>query len=78
MPQVIKKGKEHLRICPNNTLKIEYSADGGESWNLRYMGNPAGPGSFTDLQDGGKEILATTDNGSFYSKNKGKSWLKRG
>lgn len=78
MPEVLKKGKELIRICPTNTLKIECSDDAGETWKLRYMGNPSGPGSFNNLEDGGKELLAATDNGSFYSKNKGKSWLKRG
>ncbi len=78
MPEVIKKGKELIRICPTNTMKIEFSMDAGEAWKLRYMGNPASPGNFLDLEDGGKELLATTDKGTFYSKNKGKSWLKRG
>lgn len=77
MPQIIKKRNEHIRICPTNTLKIEFSVDGGETWKLRYMGNPAGPGGFLELEDGGKELLATTDNGSFYSKNKGKSWMRK-
>lgn len=77
MAQMIKKGKELIRICPTNILKIEYSVDEGETWVLRYMGNPASPGEFTDLADGGKELLAEGPKGSFYSKNKGKSWHKR-
>lgn len=77
MAQMIKKGKELIRICPTNALKIECSVDDGETWNLRYMGNPASPGEFTDLADGGKELLGEGPKGNFYSKNKGKSWHKR-
>lgn len=78
MPEVLKKGKELIRICPTNSLKIECSKDAGETWSLRYMGNPAGPGNFLGLEDGGKEILGNTDKGTFFSKNKGKSWMRKG
>ncbi len=77
MSEVIKKGKELIRICPTNPMKIEYSSDAGETWNLRYMGNPANPGNFVELEDAGKEILGVSQKGTFYSKNKGKSWMKK-
>ena len=78
MPEVIKKGKELIRICPTNTLKIEFSIDAGETWKIRYMGNPTSPGAFLDLEEGGKDLVATSEKGIFTSKNKGKSWLKKG
>jgi len=77
MPVVLKKGKEHIRICPNNTLKLNTSLMVEKLWILRYMGNPAGPVVLT-LERWRKETLAATWYGSFYSKNKGNPWLKRG
>ncbi|MEL3901049.1 hypothetical protein [Treponema phagedenis] len=34
-------------------------------------------GAFQDLTDNGKEILATTEKGLFYSTNDGRSWMRR-
>jgi hypothetical protein len=41
----------------------------------RYSGSSCG--DFEDLTDNGKEILATTSKGIYYSTNDGRSWFKR-
>ena len=66
MPIMINRGKEMLRISPNQ----------GRSWIARYSGSSS-TGAFSDLMDAGKEILGTTDKGLFYSTNDGKSWICR-
>ena len=45
-------------------------------WNVR-CGGSGNYGKFIDLMDNGKEILATTEKGLFYSTNKGLSWNVR-
>ena len=75
MSQLIKKGKELIRINPGNANKIEYSTNDGRSWNTRYSGTSSG--NFSDLTDNGKEILGTTSKGLYYSTNDGRSWNKR-
>ena len=68
MPIMINRGKEMLRISPKDSKKIEYSANQGRSWIVRYSGS-SNTGAFSDLMDAGKEILGTTDKGLFYSTN---------
>jgi len=75
MSQLIKRGKELIRINPSNPNKIEYSTNDGRSWNTRY--SSASNGNFFDLTDNGKEILGTTSKGLYYSTNDGRSWNKR-
>jgi len=78
MGQMINMGKEIIRINPKQANKIEYSSNDGRSWHNRYSGNSYG--DFKDLNSAGngKEILAITSKGTYYSKNNGVSWHKRG
>ena len=76
IPFMINRGKEMLRISPKDSKKIEYSANQGRSWIVRYSGS-SNTGAFSDLMDAGKEILGTTDKGLFYSTNDGRSWICR-
>ncbi len=76
MGQMINKGEELIRINPKKNNQIEYSTTNGRSWHVRYSGS--GCGDFQDLIDNGKEILANTSKGLFYSKTDGMSWHKRG
>jgi len=75
MSQMIKRGKEIIRICPSNQQKIEYSTSDGRSWITRYSSSACG--DFSDLTDNGKEILAMTSKGLYYSTSDGRSWNKR-
>ena len=52
------------------------SSTEGKTFNPRYTGS--GCGQFLNLQDNGREIIATTSNGLYRSENEGKTWLKRG
>lgn len=76
MPIMISLGKEFLHICPKDANKLEYSTNAGRTWMLRFNGN-TNVGMFQDLIMNGKELLATTDKGLFYSINSGRSWNKR-
>ena len=76
MSQMIQKGQELIRISPKNAQKIEVSRDNGRAWSVRYGGSSA-TGEFNDLTDNGKEILALTSKGLYYSRNEGRSWSKR-
>ncbi|MEL3908353.1 MAG: hypothetical protein P1P64_04995 [Treponemataceae bacterium] len=76
MSRILNRGEELIRISPKDPKKIEYSIDGGSSWSFCYSGNSAG--KFMDLIDNGKEILATTEKGLYYSINEGRSWSRRG
>ena len=73
---MINRGKELIRISPKDNKRIEYSTNQGRSWMLRYSGSSS-TGAFSDLMDGGKEILGTTEKGLFYSTNDGRSWMFR-
>lgn len=75
MSQMINRGKELIRICPTQSTKIEFSTNGGRVWITRYSGTFAG--DFLDLVDSGKEILAQTSKGLYYSNNEGRVWIKR-
>lgn len=68
---IIVYGNE-LILCSDKG--VMYSTNKGSSWNTRNSSNK----NFIDLQDAGKEILATTDDGHlYYSTNKGSSWNRR-
>jgi len=72
------KWKEYLvRINPNDSTKMQFSADNGTNWNEMYVTNIGG-GQILDLTDNGDEILATTSKGLFYTKDRGYNWNKRG
>lgn len=73
---MITRGKELIRISPKQANKLETSSNDGRTWTVRYSGSSAG--DFEDLTDNGKEILATTSKGLYFSVNEGRSWLKRG
>jgi photosystem II stability/assembly factor-like uncharacterized protein len=73
MAIMIKRGKELIRINPNDDKKLEYSTDSGCNWHTRNSGSSVVV-SFRDLMDYGDEILATTDSGLFYSKDGGCNW----
>jgi hypothetical protein len=75
MSQMLNLDKELIRICPNNSQKLEYSTNDGRTWSQRYSGSSYG--DFEDLTDNGKEILATTSKGLYYSTNAGRTWSKR-
>ena len=75
MPSMLIFEKEMIRINPKNTTRLEVSTTLGRSWTTRYSGTSCG--NFNDLADNGKEILATTSNGLFVSRNQGRSWTKR-
>lgn len=74
MPQLINIEKELLRI---NTAKntIEYSQNGGRSWVVRC--NNTSYGTFIDLLQYGREILACTSKGLYASQNEGRSFSPR-
>ena len=74
MPQLINLGNELLRI---NTAKntIEYSQIGGRSWVTRC--NSTSYGTFIDLLQVGREILACTSKGLYASQNDGRSFSPR-
>ena len=76
MAQILNRGKELIRINPKDSRKLDCSINDGRTWTGRFYGN-ASTGSFIDLTDNGKEILATTDKGFFYSINEGRTWNKR-
>ena len=76
MAQILNRGKELIRISPQDSRKLDCSINDGCTWTGRFYGN-ASTGSFIDLTDNGKEILATTDKGLFYSINEGRTWNRR-
>ena len=76
MPQMINYGGELIRISPQDSKKLEHSKNNGLSCKARSAGS-ATYGKLIDLMDNGKEILATTEKGLFYSTNKGLSWNVR-
>lgn len=68
---LIQYGDE-LILCSDKG--VMYSKNKGSSWYTRNSTYK----NFTDLQDAGTEILATTVDGHlYYSKNKGSSWYRR-
>lgn len=68
---IIVYGNE-LILCSDKG--VMYSNNKGASWYTRSSAYK----NFVDLQDAGREILATTDDGHlYYSNNKGASWYRR-
>lgn len=76
MPTIISRGRELIRISPKDNKRLEYSTNGGVYWNTRFAGQSR-LGTFYDLMDSGREILATTSEGLFYSTNNGQTWQLR-
>lgn len=74
MALMINYGDEMIRF---NTEKnrLEYSTNGGKTWQSRYTGSNAG--EFIDLLPYGDEILAITSKGIYYSTNEGRTWQSR-
>ena len=70
MPQLINYGNEMIRISSKG---IEYSINGGRSWNNRYLGSAYG--IFIDLLPYGNELLAVTTKGLYNSINGGRTSL---
>lgn len=75
MSQLIIKDGEMIRINPKDNTKLEYSKNNGRTWSTRFSGSSIG--AFHDLNDAGKEILAQTDKGLYFSKTNGRIWAKR-
>lgn len=68
---IIVYGNE-LILCSDKG--VMYSNNKGSSWYTRNSSYK----DFTDLQDAGNEILASTSDGHlYYSNNKGSSWYRR-
>jgi hypothetical protein len=76
MSTMISRGKELIRIRPDNPTQLEYSTSSGRVWSRRYNGNTS-TGTFIELIDNGREILASTNKGIFYSTNEGRVWSLR-
>lgn len=72
---MIQRGRELIRINPDDDRKLDYSTNDGRNWMPRYTG--ANSGDFEELTDNGREILATTSKGLYYSTNDGRNWMKR-
>ena len=63
---------DELILCSDKG--VMYSTSKGSSWFSRSSSHK----DFIDLQDAGKEILATTADGHlYYSTSKGSSWFRR-
>jgi hypothetical protein len=75
MAQMILKGKEMIRINLTTKTKIEYPTNDGSCWMARSISKSYR--DFPDLTDNGKEILAMTSKGLYYSKNEVRSGMKR-
>lgn len=74
MPQMIVKDGELIRISPKDPKKLEFSTNNGLTWGIRYNGIA---GTFYDLVDAGKEVIAQTDKGLYFSTNKCRTFMKR-
>lgn len=64
-----------IRINPKNTKRLDYSKNQGKLWLSQYTGTACG--EFQDLSFDGKLLIAKTSNGTFTSRDKGKSWSKK-
>lgn len=76
MSQMIKYGSELIRIKPKDNRRLEYSKDNGSTFCERCSGSSV-YGNFIELMDNGPEILAITDVGLYYSKDRGSTWYLR-
>lgn len=72
MPQMIRHGSELIRISDRNPAQLEYSKNDGRTRIMLCSGTTS-VGEFIDLTDNGREILAKTTRGLFYSKNGGRT-----
>jgi len=75
MGLMVNRGKELIRISPKQPNRIEYSTNDGRSWSTRSSTNSYG--DFIDLTDNGKELVAQTSKGFYFSKNEGRTWNRR-
>ena len=75
MPQMIKRGNELIRINTQKNI-LEFSTSDGRNWSSRFTGGMCG--TFYDLMDNNKEILAQTSKGLWFSTSEGRNWNKRG
>jgi hypothetical protein len=76
MSSLISHNDILIRINPKQAGKLEYSRNDGRSWGHRY-GPSSTTGDFEDLKSNGKEILAVTSKGLFYSTSEGRAWARR-
>jgi hypothetical protein len=76
MAKIISREKELIRINPTKRNKLEYSRDNGRTWLGRYTSNSCG--DFRDLTDSGKEIPGITSKGLYFSRDEGRTCLRRG
>lgn len=74
MPQMIRRGRELIRISPKDSHKLEFSVNEGRVWLSRFRSSTFG---FLELFDGGNEILAQTDKGLYFSRSEGRVWQHR-
>lgn len=74
MSTMIKLEKEFVRINPKDCHYLEWSYD-GKTWHHRYQNSHI---CFFELMDAGKDVIANTDNGTYWSPKSTKliSWLK--
>lgn len=72
---MINWGNEIIRISPKDPRALEYSRE-RRIWHLRRELAPA-IGEFRDLLVYGRELLAATSTGVFYSTSGGRDWHPR-
>lgn len=76
MSSLISHGDVLIRISPTQSSKLEYSRTDGRNWSSLF-GPSSQTGDFQDLRSSGKEIIAVTAKGLYYSTSGGRSWSKR-
>ena len=76
MPSTIKYEDVLIRINPNDAYRLDYSRNEGRTW-MHLYGKNSSTGEFEDLFDNGKELLARTTKGLFYSHTRGRTWTFR-
>ena len=76
MPRMIEYDDTLIRINDKGTL--DYSKNGGRSWNVLYA-HASSYGEFIDLleNDDDDEILAITSKGLYFSRSGGRTWNTR-
>ena len=75
MSQMIRRGRELIRIAPTDPGRLEFSTNEGRVWMTRCRAVQFR--SFLELFDSGNEILARTEKGLFFSRNEGRVWMLR-
>lgn len=76
MAQIVFKQGELLRISPQNRRELEVSTNKGRSWHTRFAGGSI-CGDFLSLVWVEEELMAQTSRGLYYSKDQGRSWMRR-